>query len=109
MPIRPTATPLRPPGPGPVVVLDARGREWSEVETALENRRAMVERLIVLTDQPVMHVARTTRGIIEYLPTCGDPDFAAKRFAEIARVYGVDRWESLSFLRHEPDTTGSAS
>jgi hypothetical protein len=89
-------------GSGPVVLLDARGMEWSVTVSELERRGGRPERLVVVTDQPVMHLARELPTMVEYLPSDTDriePGFADKRLAELRRLYAV-----TIYVRLEPDT-----
>lgn len=95
MSVRPADVAVRPPGEGPVIALDARGVPWSDVTAELRGRSSDAERVIVVTDQPVMHVARNASAIVEFVPPGTDASFAIARFVEIARVYGVERWESF--------------
>lgn len=88
-----TPSPVRPPGEGPIVGLDARARAWPDVAKVLAARSGRSERLVVVTDQPVMHLARSVRGVIEFVPHNDDPGFGRDRLAEIGRVYDVERWE----------------
>ncbi len=46
----------------------------------------------MVTDQPVMHLARELTTMVEYVPTCAesvDSDFASARLAELRRLYAA--------------------
>lgn len=75
-----------------MTLLDARGVEWCRAAAAVADRAGRVERLVVVTDQPVMHEARSLPGIVEYVPAdagVASPGFSAARLDEIRQVYAV--------------------
>ncbi|HEY5663139.1 MAG TPA: hypothetical protein VIS05_03795 [Ilumatobacter sp.] len=88
-----TPTPVRPAGDGPIVGIDARGHDWPDVLAALAGRRERPERLVVVTDRPVMHLARAVDWVVEFLPPSPIDGLATARLAEIDRVYDIERWD----------------
>jgi hypothetical protein len=74
-------------------MLDAIGADWALVESTLSARAELSERLIVVTDQPMMHLAHRIRRTIEFVSTSGPPDAAyiRRRLDEIERVYAVEQ------------------
>ena len=63
---------------------------WSNTLAELERRSDRVERLVVVTDQPVMHLARELPVMVEYVPPDTDgtnPDFMTRRLDELRRLY----------------------
>jgi hypothetical protein len=87
------------PGSGPVVVLTGLGVPWDRMSEIIEERHTHDERLVVVTDQPVMQIARDAAAIVEYVPRRpGDPrvhDLVEARLAEIRRVYAASRIEEV--------------
>ena len=94
---RRTARPIVIPGTGSVVLLNALGLDWAVTVEAIGRRAGRTERLVVVTDQPVMHLARELPIVVEFLPMTdlphGDDPRVAARLAEITRVYAVERIE----------------
>lgn len=89
---RPSA--VIPLGHGEVLVIDAVGVEWAEVEARLAGE--VSESIVVVTDVPVMHDVRERPQMFEFLPTINMPSaFRQQRFEEIVRVYGAVRMEVL--------------
>lgn len=91
-------SPIHIPGRGPVVLLYALGTEWPLVEAEVERRREAPERLVVVTDQPVMHVARRLPIVVEMVPAVSGFGAALleRRLEEIVRVYAVERTEMFT-------------
>ena len=89
------ARPVTIPGSGPVVLLNAIGVDWAETIEEVDRRSGLTERVVVVTDQPVMHLARELPIVVEYVPvhdgTVGSDALGAARLAEILRVYAVER------------------
>lgn len=76
-----------------MVLLDVRCVDWDQGRSLIEDRSAYNERLVVVTDQPVIHLARDLRVVLEFVPSATHEDdrrFAEARLAEICRVYKVD-------------------
>lgn len=76
--------------------------EWPVTASEIERRAGRPERLVVVTDQPAMHLARELSTMVEYVPSDSigiDPAFADKRLAELRRLYAV-----TIYVRLEADT-----
>jgi hypothetical protein len=102
-----TTRPVVIPGEGPVVLLNAIGSTWEATVAAVDRRTLRAERLVVVTDQPVMHLARALPIVVEYVPAGSlcEPAQVASRLAEIVRVYAVERVDAISGLPADSSDT----
>jgi predicted O-methyltransferase YrrM len=66
-----------------------RTRPWSDVIECVESRSTS-ERLVIITDQPMMHLARELPCVVEYVPASMDETESASRLDELRKLYGVD-------------------